>query len=107
MLTEKALNERMWGKYPTLRKILEQKKIPDEYYGSTSVTDNIFDRNEGLLKLIILLVEFSKRNEELDSVSSEKLIIELKSVMNEIDSYSEYMERQRCKIQELINKLNE
>jgi hypothetical protein len=32
MLTEEGSRERMWGKYPSL-KALENKRIPDSYYG--------------------------------------------------------------------------
>lgn len=38
MLTEEGSRERMWGKYPSLRKALENKRIPDSYYGPTSMT---------------------------------------------------------------------
>ena len=63
MLTETAYNERKWGPFPALRKILEEKKIKDpnlEYYGLTSADDNIFDQTNRLIKMAILV----EQNEE-------------------------------------------
>jgi hypothetical protein len=56
-LTEKALAERMWGSFPALRAILEFKTVPDHYYGSSTVSDNVFDQLGRLLKLSILIRE--------------------------------------------------
>ena len=50
MLTEEGSRERMWGKYPSLRKALENKRIPDSYYGPTSISDNMFDAMVRLLQ---------------------------------------------------------
>ena len=38
MLTEKAQSERKWGWLPALRPILESKRVPDRYFGSSSVS---------------------------------------------------------------------
>ena len=60
MLTEIAYNERKWGPFPALRKILEEKNIKDpnlEYYGFTSADDNIFDRTNRLIEIAILVEE--------------------------------------------------
>ncbi len=43
MLTVEDSRERIWGKYPSLRKALENKPIPDSYYGPTLISDNMFD----------------------------------------------------------------
>ena len=42
MLTEKAIRDRKWGAFPALRILLEKHPIPLNYYGPTSVSDNIF-----------------------------------------------------------------
>ena len=57
MLTDKALAERMWGPFPALRIILESKRVPDRYFGPTSVSDNVFDKMERLLIMAILVRE--------------------------------------------------
>jgi len=43
MLTEEVSRERKWGQFPVLRKALEGKRVPDSYYGPTSVSDNMFE----------------------------------------------------------------
>jgi hypothetical protein len=54
---EKALAERMWGPLPALRMILESKRVPDRYFGPTSVSDNVFNKIERLLIMAILVHE--------------------------------------------------
>ena len=54
MLTEKALRERKWGAYPALRKALEDKSIPNSYYGPTLVWDNVFGALHRLLEIAIV-----------------------------------------------------
>jgi hypothetical protein len=48
-LTRQASTERMWGSFPALRVILEEKKVPDQ--------DNIFGQLSRLLQLTILIRE--------------------------------------------------
>jgi len=57
MLTEQALRDRKWEWLPALRPILEFKRVPDRYYGPTSVSDNIFDRVHRLIEISILIQE--------------------------------------------------
>ena len=56
-LTDKALRERMWGEFPTLSTILENKELPNLYFGASSASDNIFDQIVHTLKLAILIHE--------------------------------------------------
>lgn len=56
-LTEQALYERTWGEFPELAKILDRKQLGPEWTGYTSVSDNVFDRVERLLKLFALIQE--------------------------------------------------
>jgi hypothetical protein len=57
MLTEKAMSERKWGCFPALRLILESKRVPDHYYGPSSVSDNSFDRTCRIMEIDILVHE--------------------------------------------------
>ena len=57
MLTEEAFSERMWGGFPALRKVLEDQRVADRFYGPTSVSDNLFNKMDRLLKLEILVSE--------------------------------------------------
>src|SRR5208283_2454858 len=54
MLSHEAIRERTWGPFPALRKVLEDKQLSGEYFGWTSVSDNVFDRLERTLKIGIL-----------------------------------------------------
>lgn len=57
MLTEEGSRERMWGKCPSLRKALENKRIPDSYYGPTSISD-MFDAMVRFVTIAILVREY-------------------------------------------------
>ena len=43
MLTEEGYRERKWGRFPALRQALEDKALRQDYFGWTSVSDNIFE----------------------------------------------------------------
>lgn len=58
MLTSEALQERKWGEFPELRKALQANRVPDGYYGPTSVSDNIFSQLERLAEVAIIVKEF-------------------------------------------------
>ena len=55
MLTREALRERQWGRFPALRQALEERNVPDEYYGLTSVSDSMFDRVRRSAEIAVLL----------------------------------------------------
>ena len=57
MLTDQAHSQRKWGLYPTLRQALQDKHIPDHYYGPTSVSDNMFEQMRRLMEISILTEE--------------------------------------------------
>jgi hypothetical protein len=69
MLTEKAQSERKWGWLPALRLILESKRVPERYFGASSVSDNMFDRLRRLLEIDILVQE--NRAQIIEKLSSE------------------------------------
>jgi len=57
MLTQKAMQDRQWGSFPALRKVLEDKSLPDSYYGLTSASDNTLDEFRRLVEVAILARE--------------------------------------------------
>ena len=59
----------MWGQFPALRLLLEPKRVPDRYYGPTSVSDTVFSQIERLLTMAILLHE--NRHEVLETLKSQ------------------------------------
>ena len=56
-LTHHAYQERMWGPFPSLRKVLEKREVPGEYYGLTSADDNEFEFMRRLMEIAILVNE--------------------------------------------------
>jgi hypothetical protein len=69
MLTEKARTERMCGPFPALRMILESKRVPDRYFGPTSVSDNVFNKIQRLLIMAVLVHE--NRSDVVEALKSE------------------------------------
>jgi len=57
-LTEQAYRERKWGSFPILRQVLEDKHLPDKYFGITSASDNLFDRFHRLIEITLLTREY-------------------------------------------------
>ena len=58
MLTEDGHSARFWGSFAALRHVLGAKRIPDHYYGPTSVSDNMFEAVSRHLQLATLLREY-------------------------------------------------
>ena len=85
-LTEKAYQERKWGSFPTLRKALEDKKIPGHYFGMTSADDNMFDAMGRLLDIAVLFDEFKGYvKETANSLGVEKMCEDLKTLENALE----------------------
>lgn len=57
MLTEEGYRERKWGPFPALRKVLETRRLPDSYFGWTSVSDNMFDQLQRTVEISLLACE--------------------------------------------------
>jgi len=57
VLTPKAEHERTWGWIPALGKLLGEQRVPDHYFGPTSVSDNEFKKVQRLMKIYILICE--------------------------------------------------
>ena len=87
MLLESAYRERKWGRFPTLRKALEDKCIPDSYFGFTSVSDNIFDRLHRLVEIAILANEHnSVVRETAQSVGPEEMYCDLDRLRGDLEA---------------------
>ena len=57
MLTDEAYAQRKWGPFPGLRLALQDKRVPDHYYGPTSVSNNVFEHVRRLMEISILTEE--------------------------------------------------
>ena len=106
MLTEEASRERKWGQYPALRKALEDKRIPDRYYGPTSASDNMFAELHRLVEIAILVREHERDvtatahagGPEAMSLDLDRLHHELKGAYSFFREQAEYIEAVRRKI---------
>jgi hypothetical protein len=56
-LTEKALYDRRWGRFPQLSKILDNFEPSVRWIGVSSASNNIFDDIENLLKVSALVLD--------------------------------------------------
>ena len=65
MLTQDAMREREWGSYPVLRQAIENKELPWTYYGSSSISDNIFDSLPRQAKIALLIKEYEGQIREI------------------------------------------
>jgi hypothetical protein len=74
MLSLEALNERMWGPFPTLRLALEAESVPDRYYGFTSVSDNMFDALQRAATLAVLVKEFEPKIKALTALAGKETV---------------------------------
>lgn len=109
MLTERAYRERKWGKYPTLRTILEDKALPSLYYGYTSVSDNGFARIPRLMEIASLALE---NQEELLNYADQESLPKVLTDLNEIEfelretaRYFESLQQQICAIRGRLAEL--
>ena len=102
MLTEEASRERRWGSYPALRKVLEDKRIPDHYYGPSSFSDNMFDKIGRLLEIGILAYEQKGAiREYAQSVGKEQMYSDL----HDLQSGLEYASAVFRELSEKVEKL--
>ena len=57
MYSPEVRHERKWRPFPALRKALEDKHIPDSYYGIASTSDDMFSQIDRILEIAILVHE--------------------------------------------------
>lgn len=108
MLTEEGYCERKWGPFPALRKALEDKKVPQDYYGLTSVSDNIFDKLVRLTEIAILVNEYRAGIEETaQSTGLEEMFCDLERLEGQLESASSYFNRGAEEVRVLMKRLHE
>ena len=105
MLTQEGYKKRFWADLITLRRILEDKKIPDKYYG-LSTSDNMFESVGRTLRLSVLIRE--NRASIIDAASqdpqlTDALKTELKKLQSMLRSVSDLFEHE-CYVIEWVNK---
>ncbi len=106
-LTKEAYQERKWGRFPALRQALEDKRIPDSYYGRTSVDDNVFDAFNRLLELSILIKEYDNDIVNMaQSIGREEIYNDLRMISDNLEGMTNYLKGLTNAIQENIHELS-
>ena len=77
MLTESALYERKWGRFPELGRLLSHKQPSVRWTGPSSVSDNIFDQVRRLLEIYALVEDNSRDIEQAVAGAEHPLLRDL------------------------------
>ena len=102
MLTTKALEERKWGRFPALRKALDNKPFPGDCYGITSISDNLGNQIVRSLEIATLAREHAAAvRETAQAVGSERMKRDLQTLEEELRWASSQVEREIEEIQRL------
>jgi hypothetical protein len=105
-LTEQGYRERKWGHFPALRKALEDKKIPESYYGLTSASDNMFEAMERLVEIAVLAVEYENAVKETAvSVGREEMYNDLRVVERSLERAYDFFKQKGENVRALYNAL--
>lgn len=86
-LTHHAYQERMWGPFPAIRKVLEKREVPGDYYGLTSADDNEFEFMRRLMEIAILVNEHKKHITEFTNMDN------LKDVHEDLERLEKLLKR--------------
>jgi len=105
-LTEEARRERKWGPFPALRKALEDKEIPGNYYGITSAHDNMFEAMGRLINIAVLVEEYeSDIKETATLVGREEMSRDLHELEDALKGASYFFRSAAGRVQNLHRNL--
>lgn len=57
MRSGESIEARKWAPFPALGSILQDKRVPEKFYGVTSVSNNVFDEVNRLLQVLVIVRE--------------------------------------------------
>jgi len=105
-LTEEAYCERKWRPFPALRKALEDKQVPSNYYGLTSASDNMFDAMSRLIEIAVLTSEYENEIKETAvSTGREEMYRDLRNLEEALVQASHFFETTSDKVRMLYDTL--
>jgi hypothetical protein len=85
MLTAEAYADRKWGRYAALRRLLETRRLPDSFFGPTSVSDNLFDWFHRTLEVSLLACECeSEIQNAAETLGPTEIIEDLRRVRDDL-----------------------
>ena len=91
MLSNEALHERKWGRYPTLDRLLGHHSVPSHLYGPTSVSDNVFDRLTRLLEVAFTIKEHMESIRTVTDAEICRLLDDLEHLEHELRVASRFL----------------
>jgi hypothetical protein len=98
-LTAEAYRERKWGPFPALRKALQDKQVPSDYYGLTLSDYDMFDRLHRLTEIAVLAGAYeSDIKETAVSMGREEMYRDLCKLEEALDQASYFFTRSRDKV---------
>jgi hypothetical protein len=106
MLTREAISERKWGPYPKLRQVFQDKKMPDGFYGVTSVSDSML---EGMRRLIEIATLVDKHRADIKNamptLGRDELRKDLYHIQDELDRTSRLLCAMRDSVRSVLDDL--
>lgn len=105
-LTAEAYSERKWRPFPILRKAIENKQIPETYFGVTSASDNMFDAMSRLIEIAVLAVNYEKEIREIAlSMGREEMYTDLRHLEEALDQASYFFRETKEELRKLYETL--
>ena len=105
-LTAEAYSEGKWGPFPILRKAIENKQIPETYFGVTSASDNMFDAMSRLIEISVLAVNYEKEIREIAlSMGREEMYADLRHLEEALDQASYFFRETKEELRKLYETL--
>jgi hypothetical protein len=92
----------MWGRFPALRRALEEKTIPARLFGATTASDNMFDQINRLLRIAVLVCEFEDCvKETARSANHSQTCEDLMVLENDLDTAASFLSQSIERVREL------
>lgn len=105
-LTAEGYLDRKWGPFPALRRALEGKQVPGNYFGLTSASDNMFDALGRLIEIAVLAGEYeSDIKETAISIGREEMYRDLRKLEEFLEQASYFFKRKSDEVRTLSNTL--
>ena len=106
MLSPEALRERKWGRFPTLRKALEEKRLPDTYYGVSSTSDNLCEQYRRLIEIALLTNEHEQLVMDTAQVTGrEHMCRDLDELRRQLEHASMFFREHVGRVEKLCSQL--
>jgi hypothetical protein len=101
-ITNEEYHKRKWGHYPSLGVLLGALRIPDHYYGGSSISDNIFSWLNRLVEVAVTVEEYKGLFREASEPQLvERLPEDLRRLESELESAAKFFTEQAAVVRDL------